>query len=147
MFRTQNSQGGTDLAVINADGTGYAILLGGTGHRHEAPRWSPDGSVLAFHSNRHLDDPEADAAFRQYEVYTIRVSDGVTRRLTQRSSADRAHLEPNWSPDGTRLVAESRVVQDRYTRIEHRMFTMDAAGLNPREIPNDTRSRFPRWSP
>src|SRR5215510_12863929 len=66
--------------------------------RDTAPRWSPDGSRLAFVSERVLK--------QKAQLYIIPADGGEPARLTElRNGA--AH--PVWSPDSTRLAFVSRV--------------------------------------
>src|SRR6266516_7044418 len=65
--------------------------------RDGSPRWSPDGTMLAFTSNREKDESQ---------LYVIPISGGEPARLTdlKESVAD-----PRWSPDGTRIAFTSSV--------------------------------------
>ena len=65
------------------------------------PRWSPDGSRLAFVSTRHEGKPQ---------LFLIEVAGGEARRLT--SVADGA-ASPLWSPDGKHLCYTSTPETDR----------------------------------
>ena len=78
-------------------------------HRDACPRWSPDGTRLAFWSNR---DTEKAA-----QVYVIDAGGGEARKLTDlKETAD----EIAWSPDGTRIAFTSRVRDDAYDEEEDR---------------------------
>ena len=66
--------------------------------RDRAPRWSPDGSRLAFLSERGDD--------KRPQLYVLPLDGGEPTRLT--SLKDGAS-DAEWSPDGTRLVFTSRV--------------------------------------
>ncbi|NIV38783.1 MAG: S9 family peptidase, partial [Anaerolineae bacterium] len=61
------------------------------------PRFSPDGSQIAFLSNR--DDEQ------QPQVYLIPTAGGEARRLTDLKGSIEAF---EWSPDGKRLVLQFR---------------------------------------
>lgn len=64
-----------------------------------APRWSPDGTQLAFTSERAGSDPDR---FNNSDVYVIEAKPQSTpRQLTTWAGPDEA---PAWSPDG-RLIA------------------------------------------
>jgi serine/threonine-protein kinase len=79
-----------DLAIAGAEGSEPRLLTQDP-FRDRAPRWSPDGSRIAFHSDRS----------GNMEIWTIRPdgSDLVRRTATR---GDATH--PVWSPDGTRLA-------------------------------------------
>ena len=66
------------------------------------PRWSPDGTELAFVSNR---------AGKASQLYVLPLVGGEPRRLTDLKESVR---EPVWSPDGSRLAFSSRVPDARY---------------------------------
>jgi dipeptidyl aminopeptidase/acylaminoacyl peptidase len=80
-------------------------VAGGPPHRFTAgpkrdtePRWSPDGSRLAFVSER---EPK-----KKGQLYAMPANGGEPTRLTDLKNGV-AH--PAWSPDGTRLAFVSRV--------------------------------------
>lgn len=65
------------------------------------PRWSPDGSRLAFVSTRHEGKPQ---------VFVMDVAGGEARRLT---NAPDGAASPVWSPDGRRLCYSSMPERDQ----------------------------------
>jgi dipeptidyl aminopeptidase/acylaminoacyl peptidase len=71
--------------------------------RDAAPRWSPDGSQLAFASNR--------ADEKVMDLYVIPVAGGEPRRLT---TCKQSVADPAWSPDGSRIAFASRVQDEAY---------------------------------
>ncbi|HEY0083569.1 MAG TPA: tetratricopeptide repeat protein, partial [Pyrinomonadaceae bacterium] len=93
------------------------------------PDYSPDGSRIAFASNR-------DGAT---EIYVMRADGSDVRRLTFNTTEDDC---PAWSHDGQRIAFQSR----RDGQME--VYVMDADGSNQRNLTNapgeDTR---PAWSP
>ena len=128
-----------------------------------APRWSPDGSSLAFVSNRER---------RAKQLYVIPGAGGEARRLTD---LDEDVGEPVWSPDGTRLAFSARVrdaayeEEDdklrrprRFTRLQYKLddegwtgdrrrhiFTVRADGSAPptQLTDGDFEDQYPAWSP
>lgn len=78
-----------NLWIVNADGTDHRALT--TGNRNDvSPRWSPDGSRLAYLS---------DADGKQ-QIYIRWMDSGQTARITNLEQSPDAI---NWSPDGKML--------------------------------------------
>ena len=85
-----------DLFVIRTDGTGFRQITDDPA-RDRGPRWSPDGSRLAFYSNRQ----------GPYQIWSIR-ADGSRPELLARAPHDSPGLtRPTWAPDGHRLIAKN----------------------------------------
>jgi dipeptidyl aminopeptidase/acylaminoacyl peptidase len=72
------------------------------------PRWSPDGTQLAFTSNRDGD---------KKQLYVLPLEGGEPTCLTELKE-DVA--QPAWSPDGTRLAFTSRVPDEAYEEEDER---------------------------
>lgn len=73
--------------------------------RDSHPRWSPDGRLVAFLSERPCPDmvgPGADKA----QVYVIRTDGGEPRRIT---AAPAGVLQFAWAPDSSRIAFVARV--------------------------------------
>jgi Tol biopolymer transport system component len=95
------------------------------------PALSPDGSRVAFVSNR--DDNE--------DIYVLRVGDpSSVQQLTGVLESD---WDPAWSPDGTRIAFESR----RSGNWD--VWIMDANGRHPTDMTADSPDDefTPAWSP
>lgn len=130
-------------------------------HRDGQPRWSPDGTTLAFTSDRKLDDD------LKGQIWTVRVAGGEPTRLT---SLDEGVEEFCWSPDGRSIAAVSKVrvgehnpdsdvrvirtpryrfdgegfLDDKYRQI----FVIDAASGDARQITSGAfEHQHPAWSP
>jgi TolB protein len=92
----------TDIFVRRADGTGKTTNATQTpGEDELAPAWSPKGEEIAFHT--------AESTWRYYspiDVFVMSLTTGQRRNLTNDGTVRRDE-EPNWSPDGTRIVFES----------------------------------------
>jgi len=73
-----------------------------------SPRWSPDGTRIAFLSKR-----DGDAR----QLYVIPATGGEALRLTE---LDEGASEPVWSPDGTRIAFTSRVRDEAYAEEDER---------------------------
>ena len=75
-----------------------------SGPKDAQPRWSPDGTQLAFVSGR--GDEKA-----KRQLYVMPVAGGEPRKLTDLKEDIG---EPVWSPDGTRIAFTARVPDEAY---------------------------------
>lgn len=116
-FSRTNTEGGSDIWVVSTDGTGAVNLTPGSGRAiNLAPAWSPDGTRIAFTSNR-------DGHFR---IWIMGSNGNAPERITTTGAGD---LEPTWSPDSRRLgfvrqFADGTtdiVIRDLITRGESRI--------------------------
>jgi dipeptidyl aminopeptidase/acylaminoacyl peptidase len=74
------------------------------------PRWSPDGTQLAFLSNRGGEEEKK-------QLYVMPAGGGEPRKLT---SLKEDATEPVWSPDGERIAFTSRVPDPAYEEEDER---------------------------
>ncbi len=116
-----------DICVVKSDGSVTANL---TNHpsADSMPRWSPDGSRIAFVSRRDGAD----------QIYMLKPG-GTVEQLTRAPGTNTA---PAWSPDGAHIVFES--TRDGRPQI----WTMNTLGKNAQKVsrqPYD--DHHPEWSP
>lgn len=94
------------------------------------PRWSPDGSRLAFVSTRTNDR----------EIWVVQPDGSDPENLTENFNED---WEPRWSPDGSEVA----FVSDRQTN-DREIWLVDADGSNVRQLTDSFNENFsPDWSP
>lgn len=117
----------SEIRVINSNDAGDVPIVANPGTDID-PAWSPDGSKLAFASDR---------GGSGLDVYT-RGADATVVRLTQNFGGYR----PAWSPDGARIA----FVSDRSGNAK--IYLMDADGSNQVRITNNASYESdPAWSP
>jgi len=142
-FMPAISPDGRSLAYVARDGDDLDIFLVRVGGENPinltanhdgqdfAPAFSPDGERIAFASDR-----EGGGLFVM----------GATGESPRRVAPEGSH--PDWSPDGTKLVASTEQVDDPYVRWTHgRVFVVDLATGERRDLPVVEDGVGPRWSP
>ncbi len=134
------SKDGKSIAYINvADDTLWTAKADGTSKvqltypakRSALPRWSPDGSKVAFISAE-LGKP--------WKAFTISGQGGTAEELLP---ADTAESDPAWSPDGKRLVFSR--LPDTATNSDIRILDLSTHQVS--NVPDSTGMFSPRWSP
>jgi hypothetical protein len=118
------------ISVINPDATGFRTLVdGGRGWEYRSPTWSPDGSKIAFASNRD----------GKWTLFVMEADGSWLTPLTRGTGSDD---RPAWSPDGARIAFES----DRDGDFDIYLMNSDGSdAVNLTDRP--TYDRAPAWSP
>ena len=122
----------SDIAVINADGSGQVNLTNSPNVDESFPAWSPDGAKIAFTSGGDGNN----------EIYVMNADGSDPVRLTDQSGDDFA---PSWSPDGAQIV----FVSDRdQTAGIYDLYIMNADGSEVKRLTDDIAIDYsPDWSP
>ena len=133
--------GSSTINVINEDGTGEAQLTN-EGFNDDSACWSPDGSQIAFHSNRFGG---------LSNIYRMNADGSGIVPLTD-FALPFNNVTPAWSPDGTKIIFTS----DRGGSGRAEIWIMNADGTNPVKLTTNvvlgSGSVFsfdfnPQWSP
>jgi Tol biopolymer transport system component len=132
-FVTETEEENLDIFSMGADGTGLTRLTTDPSMDTD-PSWSPDGTQVAFVSNR---DGSGDIS--STDIYVMDANSRITR-LTDDPGED---SEPAWSPDGTQIAfVSSRGGQGR------EVYVMDTDGTNVTQLTDSSDGPVgPSWSP
>ena len=123
-FSSTRDDGSQGISVMNADGSGVTRLTNNPAW-DEFPSWSPDGSRIAFSSDR-AGDPN---------IYVMNADGSGVTRLTNELAF---HFAPRWSPDGSRIAFWST----------GDIYVMNADGSGVTRLTDDwTLDTDPSWSP
>lgn len=119
-----------EIYLMSVNGSNVRRLTFNSGLDSE-PTWSPDGSTLAFASERNG---------KALDIYTMNTNGGALKQITTDAKED---LEPAFSPDGG-TIAFSRVLSEG----EKDVFLIDSDGTDERVLriqPGEDHD--PTWSP
>jgi eukaryotic-like serine/threonine-protein kinase len=108
--------------------TGQLVRLTSTAGVNVDPAFSPDGSLIAYASDRH------DGA--GLDIWVQPLAGGAAGRLT---SDEGDEAEPSFSPDGASIVYAKRETGGIYV--------VSARGSEPQPLVQVPRARMPRFSP
>ena len=124
---------------MHADGSEPRALTPATeGIQERFATWSPDGTTIAFLSNRH--DPG-----RARPAIFLMTADGTSAWRVGPESIPHQGA-PDFSPDGTRIVFAGGGMDARPLTTD--LYVMDLQGSNLRRLTNfDAFISCPRWSP
>jgi Tol biopolymer transport system component len=112
-----------EIYVMNPDGSGQTRLTNNAGGDIE-PRWSPDGTKIAFSRYTAYSPLESS----EQGVYVMNSDGSGQTKLTGNEVSDSA---PIWSPDGTKIAFES--FRDGNSEI----YVMNPDGTNPTRLTNN----------
>jgi WD40-like Beta Propeller Repeat len=125
-FWSTRTDPAADLFTANPDGSALTPIRA-TSFTEELPAWSPDGTKIAFASDRDGDQ----------EIYTTNTDGSVVTRLNSGQG-----FYPDWAPEGTKIAFQS--TRDSAPEI----YTMNADGSGVAMLANSVAfDGEPAWSP
>lgn len=130
-------QGTFDVYTAAPDGSGLRQVTSGPADDRE-PRFSPDGTKVAFASDR--------AREGNYDIW---VADLATGDLTRWTDAPAEEYQPTWSPDGTEIgFVSGDIPVDGSELVAREVAAVDADG-NRRSVATEEHGQVfsPSWSP
>lgn len=121
-----------DVWAIDADGTDLVRLTDSPGYDFD-PSWSPDGTRIAFRSERSGEE----------EIWVMNADGSDQRRLA-------AGLSPAWSPDGSKIAyaGKGEILCPPGQGLEcSGLSIMNADGSGQHRVPDADGGEYPSWSP
>jgi Tol biopolymer transport system component len=99
----------SNIWFVNTDGTGLTPLTTATaaGAHSENPQWSPDGERVVFSSTRKIDGTDAANTNGTSNVWVAEADGTGLAALTTVTANQVVNSNPQWSPDGSRIVFAS----------------------------------------
>lgn len=124
--------GGTDIFIMNADGTGQTFLthVGGPSDSAMLPAWSPAGDKILFSYEKINSD-------ENQQIYVVNVDGSNLHAI---SPPNLNCFGAAWSADGSRIVTTAR---PQALSLYFNIYVMDADGSNGKFLTNNGNSGYP----
>jgi TolB protein len=147
----------SDLFLMNHDGTDQVFLT-----RGGSPTWAPPdpkgnvSKVIAFHASASGAglpiNPFPGSATDDSDIFTVNVDDVLQNvALPRNLTANRVETvddDPNWSPDGRKILFTSYIPDPTTTLTPAEIYVMNADGTGQQQMTSDgIEKRGPAWSP
>ncbi|MEP2935168.1 MAG: S9 family peptidase [Gilvibacter sp.] len=134
--------GFTHIFVVPSNGGAARQITSGNFNHSGSLSWTPDGNSILFSANRN-DDWEYD--FRNSEVYSVGVGNGVIKQLTTANGPDRS---PKVSPDGKKVAYLGFVDKvQTYQVTQLRIMNIDGSDSKEISLDFDRSIKNISWSP
>jgi TolB protein len=136
----------SDIFLMNIDGTQQRHVIRGS-----SATWSPNGKKIAFHASASGKGqpivPFPGAATTDSDIFVMDLG-GIPRNMT--NNPDAIDDDPDWSPDGRKILFTSHVITDKptiATSAEIYVMNADGSGMPVALTHNQEEERAPSWSP
>jgi len=134
LFHRREQTGWMNIYVLDLETSDSTPLTEGRGNNYD-PAWSPDGSRIAFISDRDREPP--------YGTLWLMNADGSSQHPLL-ETGNYIELGPTWSPDGTRIAFQS----NRGEGVNPDIFILDLASEALTNLTNHPNMDVnPAWSP
>ncbi len=121
-----------NIFSLRIGGKNLQNLTAGSTENDSMPAFSPDGKKIVFRSER-----------KPRGIYVMEETGENVRRLTDFG------FHPSWSPDGKKIVLSDRpsALHTSHTIANSRLWTIDAASGERRQLETKGDAVMPSWSP
>jgi len=145
-FQPAWSADGQRIAYYSRSGGGIWTLptFGGAPRQitefGSAPKWSPDGTMIAFQSDSNPD--LGSGSVGSSTIWIVPAQGGTPRQLTNVGNPEGGHFGPTWSPDRRRIA----FVALKYNG--QQIWSVSLTGDDPKQLTNlDVKAAYPLYAP